>query len=365
MDLSNLIQSSNRYLPEYHPKNKMDKPTTPAKSQPAIDTVTRRLLSSSVKAITPRNKGIYAALTSAVFLGLAPVFGKQAILFGAAPLVVVAIRTLLAALALLVIMLLFSRQYLYIYPAGLLGCILAGWINGLGSLFYYSSLGRIGAGVGQLLYSLYPFFLVFWLALDKQLPGRMTLFRIALAIPAIYLLTQTGQSSMDWIGVLFMLIASALYALHIPINQRVLYEMPAQTVAVYTLFAMSTIVVPTFLIFGNRSLSLNIQAWWPIVALTLVTFLSRITLFMGVKHIGGMQTALLGLSELLVTLLFAHLWLGESFNLQQWAGVMLLVISLFLVVVDKTQPKTQTRGGWLSWLSPLRLPSDLPWQSHD
>ncbi len=54
--------------------------------------------------------------------------------------------------------------------------------------------------------------------------------------------------------------------------------------------------------------------WWPVLGLTLVTFLSRLTLFMGVKHLGGMQTALLGLGELLVTLVFAHWMLGESLS---------------------------------------------------
>ena len=82
-----------------------------------------------------RSQGIYAALTSAFFLGLAPVFGRQAILGGLPPLAVVAIRTTLAALLLLVVMLIFYRRYLFIYPAGLLGCLLAGWINGFGSLF--------------------------------------------------------------------------------------------------------------------------------------------------------------------------------------------------------------------------------------
>jgi drug/metabolite transporter (DMT)-like permease len=41
-------------------------------------------------------------------------------------------------------------------------------------------------------------------------------------------------------------------------------------------------------------------------------------LFLGVKHLGGMQTAVLGLSELLVTIVVAQLWLGEQLNM--WHG---------------------------------------------
>ena len=72
-------------------------------------------------------KGVMAALSSALFLGLAPVFGRMAILLELPPLAVVAIRTTLAALLLLVVMVIFARHYLYIYPAG---CWAACWLAG-------------------------------------------------------------------------------------------------------------------------------------------------------------------------------------------------------------------------------------------
>lgn len=326
------------------------------------------------------SKGIYAALASAFFLGMAPVFGRQAIVLGMNPLAVVAIRTVLAALLLLVLMLIFYRSYLFIYPAGLLGCLLAGWINGIGSLFYYSALGRIDAGLGQLLYSLYPLFLMLWLVLDKQPPSRLTILRILLALPAILLLIQVDGDQVDLIGVGQMLIGSALYALHLPINQRVLYDMPAPTVTVFTLLAMSAVVVPTYLFSGAFATQIvptggeiaqtaelfdQIKIFaTPIMALTAVTFFSRLTLFLGVKHLGGMQTALLGLSELLVTLVFAHILLGERFTTLQWVGAVLLVISLSLVGLEKTPPRKTSHGGFLSWLRPTGVPTDF-WQPHD
>ena len=323
-------------------------------------------------------KGLSAALASAFFLGLAPVFGRQAILLGMSSLAVAATRTLLATLLLLGVMLIFYRKYLFIYPAGLLGCLMAGWINGLGSLFYYSALQHIGAGVGQLLYSLYPLFLVLWLALDNQPPTRLTLLRILIALPAIIMLSQAYalNSPASLLGIIEMLIASALYALHLPINQRVLYEMPAPTVTLYTLLAMSAVVVPTYLFSGSLNLlgEASQPAWLadgtstaaaaierfslPILGLTLVTFLSRLTLFIGVKHLGGMQTAMLGLSEVLVTVFFAHIWLGERFSTLQWVGAVLLVFSLGLSSLEKTPPRKRETGGFLSWLRPAGLPTD-------
>ncbi len=325
-----------------------------------------------------RSQGISSALASAFFLGLAPVFGRQAILGGLPPLAVVAIRTTLAAALLLIVMLLFYRRYLFIYPAGLLGCLLAGWINGFGSLFYYYALSRINANLGQLLYSLYPLFLVLWLALDNQPPSRLTILRLSLVLPAIYLLIHVDGSRVDLIGVGAMLVGSMLYALHLPFNQRVLYDMPAPTVTLYTLLAMSAVVIPPFLFSGSAGISgiplvasstqallgSLVQIGWPVLGLTLVTFFSRLTLFLGIKHLGGMQTALLGLSELLVALTFSYFWLGESFTITQWIGAALLVTSLTLVGLDKQPPQKTSPGGFLSWLRPAGMGADT-WQPHD
>ena len=301
-----------------------------------------------------RNKGINAALFSAFFLGLAPVFGKHAIELGVNPLGVVALRTLGATILLFVVMFIFQRKYLFIYPAGLIGCLMAGAINGIGSLFYYSALGKIDAGMGQMLYMLYPFFVAFWMYLDRQSISRITVYRLLIAVPAVFLLVQTGNnlSGEMWVGIVMMLVSSALYALHLPINQRILFDLPAQTVTLYTLLAMSVVVVPTYLIAGQYQPPAEINgAWWPVLALTFVTFFSRLTLFTGVKHLGGLQTALLGLSELLVTLLLSQVWLGESLTWMQWIGAGLMIISLLLVAYEKPQPRHRLPGGFLGWLS--------------
>ena len=306
-------------------------------------------------------KGITAALASAVFLGMSPVFGKQAIILGLSPFGVVAVRTSLAALLLLAVMLATKHDFLYIYPAGLLGCLLAGGINGLGSLFYYGALGRIDASLGQLIYSLYPLFVVIWLWMDHQPPSRLTLLRFFLIVPALYLLTRTEHTQVDLWGVVMMLVSAALYALHLPINQRVLYDMPAPTVTLYTLLAMSAVVVPAFIISGTSLYPGITAAWKPLLGISLVTFLSRLTLFLGVKHLGGLQTAILGLGELLVTLVASHLWLGERLSWQQWIGAALLAASLALIAREKSVPRPKGGGGWLSWLRPPGLPKDVAW----
>jgi drug/metabolite transporter (DMT)-like permease len=306
-----------------------------------------------------RTTGINAALVSAFFLGLAPVFGKAAMgVDKFSPLAVVALRTGMAALLLLLIMMLIRRQFLYIYPAGLLGCLIAGSVNGIGSIFYYVGLSKLNASIAQMLYALYPFFVAFWLQLDKQSPSRLTVFRIVIACFSAFLLTQASAGDIDLWGVFYMLLAAALYALHLPINQRVLYDVPAPTVTVYTLIAMSFIVVPAYLFF-DRSWPVGPVPWLPVLGLTVVTFFSRLLLFLGVKHIGGMQTALLGLGELLVAIVFSHLWLGESLTPLQWFGTAGLGVSLLLVWFERPATNPVHTHGLLSWLQPPDFPADF------
>lgn len=306
-----------------------------------------------------RSTGINAAFVSAFFLGLAPVFGKAAM--GAdkfSPYAVVALRTGMAALLLLLIMVVFKRQFLFIYPAGLMGCVIAGAVNGIGSVFYYIGLSKLNASIAQMLYALYPFFVAFWLQLDKQSLSKLTVFRIAIASMSAFLLTRGMEGHIDLWGVCFMLIAAALYALHLPINQRVLYDVPAPTVTVYTLIAMSAIVIPTYFIFDRSWPALD-PPWAPVLGLTAVTFFSRLLLFLGVKHIGGMQTALLGLGELLVAITFSHLLLNESLTQLQWLGTAGLGVSLLLVWFEKPPQSPLHTHGLLSRIQPPDFPADF------
>ena len=151
--------------------------------------------------------------------------------------------------------------------------------------------------------------------------------------------------------------------LHLPINQRVLYDMPSPTVTLYTLIAMSIVVVPAYLVSGVQPVVVAPLIVAPLIGLTLVTFLSRLMLFAGVKHLGGMQTALLGLGEMFVVVFFSYIWLDETLTSQQWIGVLLLTSSMLLMYFDKSPSWRNHTSVWLGWLKPPGLSKDFPWQS--
>lgn len=310
-------------------------------------------------------KGIAAGIASAVLLGFTPIFGKLSIFYGFSPLFIVSFRSGLASIFLFLLLFIFRREYLYIYPIGLIGCFIAGFINGIGSIFYYTGLSYIDASVGQLLYSFYPLLVAFWLFLDRQPFTRISLLRLILSLPGVYLLLTNAQQEVNWMGSLFMLIAAALYSLHLIINQRVLFDAPAPTVAFYSLVSMTLTVLVVFLILDHQLLVSPI-AWWPLVMLGSITFLSRVTLFLGIKHVGGLQTAMLGLGELLITVFVANFWLGERLTPPQILGGVMLGLSMLLVGFDRPTPEKRRNTGLLAWLNPPSVsPTDYPWQSQN
>ncbi|MGQ0600115.1 MAG: DMT family transporter [Anaerolineales bacterium] len=296
---------------------------------------------------TPQLQGVFAALLSALMSGMIPILGKQAYAEGVEPFTLAMLRTVGAAGVLWILYLLFWRQYVYIYPFGLAGCLAAGVINGLGSLLFYTSLRELNASLSQLLFTLYPIFLTLFSWLDGYRISRLTLMRLGLALSAVLLLKWADPANANWLAALMMIAAGAAYALHVSINQHTLIDVPAPTVTLYTLTGMATTVFVGYLVGGVPPMPATAMAWQPVFALMLVTLTARLTLFMGVKQLGSMQAVLINLSESLITILAAILWLGETFTPVQWMGAGLLAMSLLLVVREEALGEIPRPKPWL------------------
>jgi drug/metabolite transporter (DMT)-like permease len=225
-----------------------------------------------------------------------------------------------------------NRKFIYIYPAGLLISAAAGALNGVSSLLYYNGLTLIDAGVGQMLYSLYPLFVVMIRRLDGQRVSSWTKVRLALALLAVMLLITPRGGSVNWVGAALMLGAGLMYAMHLAVSQRVLYEMPAPTVTLYVLTSMTAVVCVAYVLHGPTVVPLS--GLPPTLMLAGITVLSRLLMFMGVKQLGSIQTALLGVTEILVTVVLSIFVLGEQLVERQWIGAAILITSLLLIIFE-------------------------------
>jgi drug/metabolite transporter (DMT)-like permease len=286
-----------------------------------------------------RQSGILWALLSPLFLGSIPIFAKLAYQAGVDVYSVIAIRTIFATLLLWGYAILFNRRWIESSMPATLSSLLAGSINGLGSIFFYASLTRIDASLGQLINITYLIFVTLLLRFIGQKVSLVTLGRTALAIFGIYLLTSGGLGSPDWLGITYMVIAALSYAIQLVLSQRILYEIPAVTMTLYAITGMSLVVLLPWLFMGQSLATISATGWESVLLMGLATALSRLTLFLGVQKLGSIQTALFGVTEVIVTILIAALLLGEQFTGQQWIGAFVILVSILLVNFERDVPR--------------------------
>lgn len=280
----------------------------------------------------PRIENVAAAVLTPVFLGVAPIFGKLAITAGADPFTVAALRTVVAVVLLWLVYFVFFPRYLYIYPAGLLGCIVVGAVNGIGSLFYYGGLGFLDASLVQLLNGMYIVFAVMLARISGQPISRGMLLRVFLSLIALLLITGFGSTPPNWFGIGLMLGSALMFAGTLILSQYVLYEMPAPTATLYILTTMGVLVLMVWAAVGQPpSASALTSAFIPILILGVTTALSRLAMFASVQVFGSLRTVIIAVAEIAVALSLAFLVLGDRLTPLQWLGVCVLLTSLLMV----------------------------------
>lgn len=281
---------------------------------------------------SPRPHNVAAAVLTPVFLGVAPIFGKMAITEGADPFTVAALRTVVAVALLWVIYIVFYRRYVYIYPAGMLGCIVIGTVNGIGSLFYYGGLGLLDASLVQLLNGMYIVFAVLLARLSGQPISRAMVSRVVLSMLALCLITGFSTQPVNWLGVGLMLGSALMFAGTLILSQYVLFEMPAPTVTLYILTTMGVLVVMVWGAVSGPAAGFSLRsALTPIVLLGVTTAISRLAMFASVQVFGSLRTVIIAVAEIAVALSLAFIVLDERLTLVQWVGVAVLLTSLLLV----------------------------------
>jgi drug/metabolite transporter (DMT)-like permease len=288
---------------------------------------------------TPRlsreqRRGIISTIVANFFLGWAPILGKLAYMGGAVPFTLAAFRTAVAAILVWLVFALFWRHEVTISWRGLIGCISVGAVNGFGSLLYYTSLSRLDASRASLLNALYPLWVVLFLFAAGQPLTRLTMARLVLSMAGIYLLTRTEAGELDWLGVTLMIASAATYGWYLVLGQWVLADVPSRTATLYILTSMAGVVGLARVLQVQPVEPITPTGWSAILTLGLTTALSRLATFSALQSMGGIETSLGGLLELLVSLLLAFLLLGERLTLGQWAGGALLVISMVLMRHD-------------------------------
>jgi drug/metabolite transporter (DMT)-like permease len=275
-------------------------------------------------------RGARNALLASFFLGWAPILGKLAYSVGVAPYTLAAVRTLVAAGLLWILFLVFWRRSLILNWREMLGCVAVGAVNGVGSLLYYSGLQRLDASLASFLGTLYPLWVVVFLTASGEPLRWLTLVRLLGALGGVYLLTGAGRGEPDWLGAMLMVASAAINGWYLVMGQWVLADTPSRPAALYILTSMGGVVTLARILQGDPMVSIPSLGWAAILGLGVTTAISRVLMFSGLERLGGTEAALIGLMELLVSLLLAFVLLGERLTPLQWFGGLVLLVSVLV-----------------------------------
>jgi drug/metabolite transporter (DMT)-like permease len=280
---------------------------------------------------TERQKGlsgISSGLLASFLLGWAPILGKFAYRAKVDPMTLAALRTAVAALFLWVIYLIFWRKRIFISWSAVLNCLLVGVFNGIGSLFYYSGLSRLDASRASLLGAFYPVWAVIFLSASGQPIRRATLGRLLISLSGAVLVTSPWMMNKltDYLGVMLMLAYAGLTGWYLVMGQWVLADVPSQSGTLYILSGMAvTVGIARALGGGPAVVPISTSGWAAIVTLGLTTAFSRLAMFFSLEKLGGVQTAIISLVELAISLALAFIFLGDRLAWYQWLGAILLL----------------------------------------
>ncbi len=271
--------------------------------------------------------GITSGLLSSFLLGWAPILGKFAYQANVTPMTLAALRTVVAAVFLWGVYGLFWRERIFLSWSNILSCMMVGMINGIGSLFYYNGLSRLDASRASLLGNLYPLWVVIFLMASGQPIMRLTLLRLGISLVGAVMVTapSTLVSVKDFLGVMLMIASAAINGWYMVMGQWVLSDVPAQSGTLYIITGMALTVAVARLMTGMPMSPISVSGWLAIVVLGLTTALARMAMFFSLEKLGGVQTAIIGLTELAVSLTMAFIFLNDRLTLWQWIGAALLL----------------------------------------
>jgi drug/metabolite transporter (DMT)-like permease len=280
--------------------------------------------------------GLYSGLAASFLLGWAPILGKLAYRAGVTSLTLAALRTLAAALFLFLVYILVWRKAMSLHWRHLLNCLLVGAVNGIGSLFYYAALVRLDASQASLLSTLYVVWVVIFLAASGESISRLTVVRLVASLAGAALVTSpwSPTNSSDYLGAMLMAASAAVNGWYFVMGQWVLADVPARSATLYILTGMALTVSLARLVDTRPFEPIVSEGWLSIGALGLTTALSRLAMFFSLERLGGVQTAILSLLEMVVSLSLAIFLLGDRLSDLQWLGALLLLGGSFLARRD-------------------------------
>jgi len=272
-------------------------------------------------------------LGSATAFGTLGIFAKLAYASGLATEQLLAIRFLLAAIAMVVLAVVLGQNPLRLERRKLMALLALGAIVYTAqSLTYFIALRTLPASLAVLIAYIYPSLVVVagWLFLRRAV-SLWHWLALAASFAGVALLAGGAGFQLTW-ALVFALASPAIYTAYILIGERLMSSVPAvaASAVIFTGAALAFCVLAFFS--HELALPRNASGWAVVVGIALVPTMLAISLFLaGLPRIGAARAALLSTWEPVVTVLLAAAILGDRLSIVQMVGGSLVILAVVVV----------------------------------
>lgn len=296
--------------------------------------------------------GFLFAILSAAAFGSSGALAKGLLQAGWSPAAVVTGRVAIGAIFLIIPAFRALQRRYHLLKKGWPVMTLYGLIAIAGcQLAYFLAVERLSVGVALLLEYLAILLVVLWVWLVQgQRPKRLTIFGTLTAVVGlVFVLDVFGGLAIDWLGVVFGLLAAVGLAAYFILSAMDGHGLPP------LVFAAGGLLVGTIALVISGSFGIVpfewtttpiefagiVTPWWVPLALlgTLAAAVAYVAGIIAARSLGSKLASFVGLSEVLFAVIWAWALLGEMPLPVQLFGGALILAGVVLVKVDENKNK--------------------------
>lgn len=284
--------------------------------------------------------GYAMVMAAAILFGVNGSLSRLLFNSGVTPLTLVEFRMLVGGLCLFGFLCVGQRQALKL-PRRAIGWVIAlGLSMALVTYTYFVAISRISIAVTLVIQFTGPA----WMALAtaiwrRRLPSWYMLVALGLTIGGVVLVTGIWQQSLkglDTLGLLFALLALLTFIAYLVLGRKVGEYLPSITGTAY-----GALVASLFWLLIQPPWSVPASTWsphifWLVVLVGIIGMALPFSLELGgLRRLDATRAGIAAMLELPASALIAFFWLGQSLNLPQTLGCVLVLIGITIVQLER------------------------------
>ena len=277
---------------------------------------------------------IYGVIAAAAY-GLNPLFAIPLYDAGMDAESVLFFRYLFAIPMIAVTLIVRGRGF-RVHSREVLPLIIMGILMAFSSLSLFQSYNYMDAGIASTLLFVYPIMVTFLMAAYyKERITMHTMLCLLMAMGGVALLYEQGSGAgFSIFGAVLVFISAFCYAVYIVgINTTRLKGMATLRVTFYVLLFGLLVFAVRLYLKGSVTMPTEWYQWGNLLALAFFpTLVSLACTTRAIRYIGSTSTAILGAFEPVTAVFFCVTILGETLSMKEFAGMMLVILSVTLVV---------------------------------